>query len=68
MTDEMLERSRAAATAMGLGHVEFQKGIIEELPVENGWADAVIRLTLSGTLAGRARPDCSRSLAMRSSL
>src|SRR5262249_26324275 len=42
MTDEMLERSRAAATALGLGHVEFRKGIIEELPVENGWAYAVI--------------------------
>ena len=42
MTDEMLERSRAAATAIGLGHVEFRKGIIEELPVENGWADVVI--------------------------
>ena len=26
MTDEMLERSRAAATAMGFGHVEFLKG------------------------------------------
>ena len=42
MTDEMLERSRAAATAIGLGNVEFRKGIIEELPVENGWADDVI--------------------------
>jgi len=42
MTDEMLERSRAAATAIGLGNVEFRKGIIEELPVENGWADVVI--------------------------
>ena len=39
MTDEMLERSRAAAAAMGLTHVEFRKGIIENLPVENGWAD-----------------------------
>jgi arsenite methyltransferase len=42
MTDEMLERSRAAANAMGLGNVEFRKGIIENLPVENGWADVVI--------------------------
>ena len=42
MTDEMLERSRAAATALGSGRVEFRKGIIEELPVENGWADVVI--------------------------
>ena len=42
MTDEMLERSRAAATAMGLGNVEFRKGIIEDLPVEDDWADVVI--------------------------
>lgn len=42
MTDEMLERSRSAATAMGLGNVEFRKGIIEDLPVEDGWADVVI--------------------------
>jgi SAM-dependent methyltransferase len=42
MTDEMLQRSRAAATAMGLVNVEFRKGIIEDLPVEDGWADVVI--------------------------
>lgn len=42
MTDEMLERSRRAATAMGLGNVEFRRGVIEELPVEDGWADVVI--------------------------
>jgi arsenite methyltransferase len=42
MTDEMLARSRAATAAMGLGQVEFRKGLLEELPIENGWADAVI--------------------------
>ena len=42
MTDEMLKRSRTAATAMGLGNVEFRRGIIEDLPVEGGWADVVI--------------------------
>ena len=42
MTQEMLHRSRAAATAMSLGNVEFRQGIIEDLPVEDGWADAVI--------------------------
>jgi arsenite methyltransferase len=42
MTDEMLARSRAAAAAMGLQQVEFRKGLLEELPVEDGWADAVI--------------------------
>jgi len=42
MTDEMLRRSRAAATAMSLRNVEFRQGVIEGLPVENGWADVVI--------------------------
>jgi arsenite methyltransferase len=42
MTEEMLRRSRAASTAMGLGNVEFRQGVIEDLPVEDGWADVVI--------------------------
>ena len=42
MTDEMLQRSRAAASAMGLGNVEFRQGVIEDLPVETAWADVVI--------------------------
>jgi arsenite methyltransferase len=42
MTDEMLERSRTAATAMDLDNIEFRRGVIEDLPVEDGWADVVI--------------------------
>ena len=42
MTDEMLQRAQTAAAGMGLGNVEFRKGIIEDLPVENDWADVVI--------------------------
>ena len=42
MTDEMLQRARSAAAAMGLGNVEFRAGLIEDLPVETGWADVVI--------------------------
>jgi SAM-dependent methyltransferase len=42
MTQEMLSRTRATAEAMGLRHVEFREGIIEDLPVDDGWADAVI--------------------------
>jgi SAM-dependent methyltransferase len=42
MTEEMLKRSRAAAAAMGLQHVEFRQGVIEDLPVEACWADVVI--------------------------
>lgn len=42
MTAEMLVKSRATARDMGLRHVEFREGIIEEMPVETGWADTVI--------------------------
>jgi SAM-dependent methyltransferase len=42
MTEEMLQRSRAAAATMGLSNVEFRKGLIEHLPVEDEWADVVI--------------------------
>jgi SAM-dependent methyltransferase len=42
MTFEMVERARATATRMELDNVEFRAGLIEELPIESGWADVVI--------------------------
>ena len=42
MLDDMLEKSRESATTMGLTNVEFRKGLLENLPVSDGWADAVI--------------------------
>lgn len=42
MTQEMLVKARGAAAEMGLKHVEFREGLIEDLPIEDGWADAVI--------------------------
>src|SRR2546427_5671588 len=42
MTAEMLAKSRATARALGFDHVEFREGLAEKLPVEDGWADAVI--------------------------
>ena len=42
MTEEMLAKSRATAKAMGMGNVEFRKGLAERLPVDDGWADVVI--------------------------
>src|SRR5207253_2373631 len=42
MTAEMLKKSRGTAAALGLDQVEFREGLAEALPVEDGWADAVI--------------------------
>ena len=42
MTPEMLGKARRAASELGLSHVEFREGLIEELPVEDDWADVVI--------------------------
>jgi len=42
MLADMLARSRAAAEQMGLRNVEFREGLIEEMPVEDGWADVVM--------------------------
>ena len=42
MTEEMLEKSRSTARQMGLDNVEFREGLIEEMPVEDGWSDVVI--------------------------
>ena len=42
MLPEMLEKSRNSAESMGLKNVEFREGLLEEIPVENGWADVVI--------------------------
>ncbi|HKB33263.1 MAG TPA: methyltransferase domain-containing protein [Candidatus Dormibacteraeota bacterium] len=42
MTPEMVERSRSIAEKMGLKNVEFREGLIEDLPVQDGWADVVI--------------------------
>ena len=42
MTPQMLDRSRALAERLGLANIEFREGFIEDLPVEDGWADLVI--------------------------
>ena len=42
MTQEMLVKARGVAAEMGLKQVEFREGLIEDLPIEDGWADVVI--------------------------
>ena len=42
MTEEMLAKSRETTSMLGFDHVEIREGLAEQLPVEDGWADAVI--------------------------
>jgi SAM-dependent methyltransferase len=42
MTEEMLEKGMQAKTAMGLEQLSFRHGYLEEIPIEDGWADVVI--------------------------
>lgn len=42
MTDEMLAKARASAQALGLTNVEFKKGLAEDLPLPDGFADVAI--------------------------
>jgi arsenite methyltransferase len=54
MTDEMLDLARTNATEAGIENVEFRKGYIEQMPVEDESVDVVISncvINLSGDKA-----------------
>ncbi|MGD8396307.1 MAG: methyltransferase domain-containing protein [Candidatus Eiseniibacteriota bacterium] len=42
MTDEMLERAEQGKASGSWPQLEFKQGVLEELPIEDGWADVVI--------------------------
>jgi arsenite methyltransferase len=42
MTPEMLRRSSGVAASLGFDNAEFREGVIESVPVDDGWADVVI--------------------------
>jgi arsenite methyltransferase len=42
MTREMLDKAEAARSEAGVEHLDFRLGYLEQLPVEDGWADVVI--------------------------
>ncbi len=54
MTLEMLAKATETAGQLGLANVEFRDGILEELPVEDGWADVVIANGVINLVADKA--------------
>jgi arsenite methyltransferase len=42
MTPEMLDKSTATTDILGLQNVELRKGLLETMPVDDGWADVVV--------------------------
>jgi ubiquinone/menaquinone biosynthesis C-methylase UbiE len=42
MTPAMLQKARRNADLLGLGHVDFREGYLEELPIADATADVVI--------------------------
>jgi arsenite methyltransferase len=42
MCEDMLARARISAAALALHQLEFREGLLEAVPVEDGWADTVI--------------------------
>jgi SAM-dependent methyltransferase len=65
MTPEMLAKSRETARQLGLDNVEFREGILEELPVEDGWADAVISNGVINLCADKAAVFAQAHRALR---
>jgi len=55
MTDEMLARARANARKLGRENVEFRKGLLEDLPLEDASADVVISNCVINLCPDKAR-------------
>lgn len=55
MTPAMLERARRAADDLGIDRVEFRAGILEDLPVDDGWADVVMSNGVLNLVADKAQ-------------
>ncbi len=42
MTSEMLDKARGTASSLRMANVEFREGLLEQMPIEDGWADVVV--------------------------
>jgi arsenite methyltransferase len=65
MLPAMLEKARRTAESMGLKNVEFREGLLEEIPVEDGWADVVISNGVINLCADKERVFSELSRVLR---
>ena len=65
MLPEMLAKSRRTAELMGVDNVEFREGLLEEIPLEDRWADVVISNGVINLCADKQRVFSELSRVLR---
>jgi SAM-dependent methyltransferase len=65
MLPAMLEKARRTAELMRVNNVEFREGLLEEIPVDDGWADVVISNGVINLCADKKRVFSELSRALR---
>jgi ubiquinone/menaquinone biosynthesis C-methylase UbiE len=61
----MLEKARRTAELMRVNNVEFREGLLEKIPVDDGWADVVISNGVINLCADKKRVFSELSRALR---
>ena len=65
MLPEMLAKSRRTAEFMGIDNVEFREGLLEEIPLQDRWADVVISNGVINLCADKRRVFSELSRVLR---
>jgi arsenite methyltransferase len=65
MLPEMIAKARRSAELMGLKNVEFREGLLEQIPVEDDWADVVISNGVINLCADKRRVFSELSRVLR---
>lgn len=65
MTQAMLDRARRLVEQLGLTNVEYREGILEDMPIEDGWADVIISNGVLNLVADKERVFSEASRVLR---
>jgi arsenite methyltransferase len=65
MLPAMLEKARRTAEFMGFKNIEFREGLLEEIPVDDDWADVVISNGVINLCADKKRVFSELSRVLR---